>query len=99
MNAKAKGTAREHRSIALLEAAGYQCTRAAASQRTGVSNDRGASHRLTASAVYLVPANPLPDIPACSHADVSFHGSGAESSRLPSCRIDGCGLTISATVS
>lgn len=31
MNAKRKGTAREHRSMALLEAAGYQCTRAAAS--------------------------------------------------------------------
>jgi hypothetical protein len=31
MNAKRKGTAREHRSIAVLEAAGYRCTRAAAS--------------------------------------------------------------------
>ncbi len=31
MNAKRKGTVREHRSIALLEAAGYRCTRAAAS--------------------------------------------------------------------
>lgn len=31
MNAKRKGTAREYRSIALLEAAGYLCTRAAAS--------------------------------------------------------------------
>jgi len=31
MNAKRKGTIREHRSIALLEAAGYRCTRAAAS--------------------------------------------------------------------
>jgi len=31
MNAKRKGTAREHRSIALLEATGYRCTRAAAS--------------------------------------------------------------------
>jgi hypothetical protein len=31
MNAKAKGTKREHRSIALLEATGYRCTRAAAS--------------------------------------------------------------------
>lgn len=31
MNAKAKGTRNEHRSIRLLEAAGYQCTRAAAS--------------------------------------------------------------------
>ncbi len=31
MNAKRKGTAREHRSIALLESAGYRCTRAAAS--------------------------------------------------------------------
>jgi Holliday junction resolvase-like predicted endonuclease len=31
MNAKRKGTAREHRSITLLEAAGYRCTRAAAS--------------------------------------------------------------------
>ena len=31
MNAKRKGTAREHRSIALLEASGYRCTRAAAS--------------------------------------------------------------------
>ena len=30
-NAKAKGTRNEHRSIRLLEAAGYQCTRAAAS--------------------------------------------------------------------
>jgi hypothetical protein len=30
-NAKRKGTQREHRSIALLEAAGYCCTRAAAS--------------------------------------------------------------------
>ena len=26
LNAKRKGTAREHRSIALLEAAGYRCT-------------------------------------------------------------------------
>ncbi len=31
MNAKAKGTAREHHSMALLETAGYCCTRAAAS--------------------------------------------------------------------
>lgn len=31
MNAKRKGTQREHRSIVLLEAAGYRCTRAAAS--------------------------------------------------------------------
>jgi hypothetical protein len=31
MNAKRKGTAREHRSIAILEATGYRCTRAAAS--------------------------------------------------------------------
>ena len=31
MNAKAKGTRNEHRSIKLLEAAGYRCTRAAAS--------------------------------------------------------------------
>ena len=31
MNAKAKGTKREHRSITLLEASGYRCTRAAAS--------------------------------------------------------------------
>ena len=31
MNRKAKGTRNEHRSIRLLEAAGYQCTRAAAS--------------------------------------------------------------------
>ena len=31
MNAKRKGTVREHRSIVLLEAAGYRCTRAAAS--------------------------------------------------------------------
>lgn len=31
MNAKRKGTRNEHRSIALLEAAGYACTRAAAS--------------------------------------------------------------------
>ena len=31
MNAKRKGTHNEHRSIAVLEAAGYQCTRAAAS--------------------------------------------------------------------
>lgn len=31
MNAKAKGTRNEHRSIWLLEAAGYACTRAAAS--------------------------------------------------------------------
>jgi Holliday junction resolvase len=31
MNAKRKGTHNEHRSIALLEAAGYACTRAAAS--------------------------------------------------------------------
>lgn len=31
MNAKAKGTRNEHRSILLLEAAGYHCTRAAAS--------------------------------------------------------------------
>ena len=31
MNAKAKGTRQEHRSIAVLEAAGYRCTRSAAS--------------------------------------------------------------------
>lgn len=31
MSAKAKGTRNEHRSIRLLEAAGYSCTRAAAS--------------------------------------------------------------------
>ena len=31
MNAKRKGTRNEHRSIALLEAAGYRCTRSAAS--------------------------------------------------------------------
>jgi len=31
MNCKAKGTRNEHRSIKLLEAAGYRCTRAAAS--------------------------------------------------------------------
>jgi hypothetical protein len=31
VNAKAKGTRNEHRSMRLLEAAGYQCTRAAAS--------------------------------------------------------------------
>jgi Holliday junction resolvase len=31
VNAKRKGTRNEHRSIALLEAAGYACTRAAAS--------------------------------------------------------------------
>ncbi len=31
MNAKRKGTRNEHRSMALLEAAGYRCTRSAAS--------------------------------------------------------------------
>jgi len=31
MNAKAKGTRAEHRSMVILEAAGYRCTRAAAS--------------------------------------------------------------------
>jgi len=31
MNAKAKGTRNEHRSMRLLESAGYSCTRAAAS--------------------------------------------------------------------
>jgi hypothetical protein len=31
MNRKAKGTRNEHRTMALLEAAGYRCTRAAAS--------------------------------------------------------------------
>lgn len=31
MNCKGKGTRNEHRSIALLEAAGYQCCRSAAS--------------------------------------------------------------------
>ena len=31
MNGKAKGAKNEHRSIRLLESAGYQCTRAAAS--------------------------------------------------------------------
>jgi hypothetical protein len=31
MNCKQKGTRNEHRSIALLEAAGYRCTRSAAS--------------------------------------------------------------------
>ncbi len=31
MNAKRKGSRNKHRSMALLEAAGYQCTRAAAS--------------------------------------------------------------------
>jgi Holliday junction resolvase-like predicted endonuclease len=31
MNSKAKGTRNEHRSMAVLEAAGYACTRSAAS--------------------------------------------------------------------
>ena len=31
MNCKAKGTKNEHRSMAVLEAAGYRCTRSAAS--------------------------------------------------------------------
>jgi len=31
MNAKGKGTRNEHRSMAILEAAGYHCTRSAAS--------------------------------------------------------------------
>ena len=31
MNAKRKGTKNEHRSMAILEAAGYRCTRSAAS--------------------------------------------------------------------
>jgi len=31
MNAKAKGRRNEHRSMALLEAAGYRCTRSASS--------------------------------------------------------------------
>ena len=31
MNAKAKGTKNEHRTIRVLEAAGYRCTRSAAS--------------------------------------------------------------------
>ena len=31
MNGKAKGTRNEHRSMAILEAAGYRCTRSAAS--------------------------------------------------------------------
>jgi Holliday junction resolvase-like predicted endonuclease len=31
MNGKAKGSRNEHRSIAILEAAGYRCTRSAAS--------------------------------------------------------------------
>ena len=31
MNRKAKGTRNEHRSMAVLEASGYQCTRSAAS--------------------------------------------------------------------
>jgi hypothetical protein len=31
MNGKAKGTRNEHRSMAILEASGYRCTRAAAS--------------------------------------------------------------------
>ena len=31
MNAKAKGTRNEHRSMTILEAAGYRCTRSAAS--------------------------------------------------------------------
>ena len=34
MNAKAKGTYNEHRSMRLLEAAGYQCTRSGASLGT-----------------------------------------------------------------
>ncbi len=34
MNAKRKGTRNEHRSIRLLEGAGYRCTRAAASLGT-----------------------------------------------------------------
>lgn len=34
MNAKLKGTRNEHRSMQLLEAEGYQCTRAAASLGT-----------------------------------------------------------------
>lgn len=34
MNTKAKGNRNEHRSMAVLEAAGYRCTRAAASLGT-----------------------------------------------------------------
>ena len=34
MNAKGKGTRNEHRSMAILEAAGYRCTRSAASLGT-----------------------------------------------------------------
>ena len=43
MNCKAKGTRNEYRSIALLEAAGYRCTRSAAS--LGAWDIIGISHR------------------------------------------------------
>ena len=43
MNRKAKGTRNEHRSVAILEAAGYRCTRSAAS--LGAWDVVGISHR------------------------------------------------------
>jgi hypothetical protein len=48
VNTKAKGTRNEHRSMALLEAAGYRCTRSGAS--LGVFDVVGVSH----TAVVLV---------------------------------------------
>ena len=42
MNAKAKGTRNEHRSMAVLEAAGYRCTRSAASLANGTSSPSAA---------------------------------------------------------
>ena len=45
MNTKAKGNRNEHRSIALLEAAGYRCTRAAASLGIRHRSNRVDGHR------------------------------------------------------
>ena len=72
MNTKAKGNRNEHRSIAILEAAGYRCTRSAASlgewDIVGIgstdvvlvqvkSNDWPGSVEMETLSLYSVPPN------------------------------------------
>jgi hypothetical protein len=71
MNAKAKGTRNEHRSIRLLEAARYACTRAAASlgawdiigiDSNRYSRDRHTPRRLRQLAILSLPAIDITEI-------------------------------------
>ena len=50
MNAKRKGTRNEHRSMAVLEAAGYRCTRSGCiAGRVGRGGDQQPGHRVGSS--------------------------------------------------